>query len=284
MDLLAQFLKGLISRATIAGSLMLCALPVCNAAVMEFPDATSAPIGLDQQLNDIDDAGFGTGSGTAEAAPDTDLLPDVSARPPADDIVNSVLGVSPSENWLEDSRKAQLAQPGNAFTLMKAYVNIINNSYAASDGGPQQPNQTGGGAGFLTSLAKGINDADTLNLITQVMQPHIENDLVTFSVLGFGQFMIVGQPDSGDLALMDLANGRQVNVRNASPDRYADAARAAPRVDTQSNVTPLIPNEGETMAQLLLLLLAVATNPMFILTAVCILSIWLLYRLAKRFS
>jgi hypothetical protein len=281
MDVLAQFLKGLISLAAVAGPLVFCAVGASHAAVMEFPDAASAPIGLDQQYDDIDNTGFGA----TEGMPDGALLPDVNTRPPADDIVNSVLGVSPSENWLENSHEAELAQSGNALTLMKAYVNIINNSYATPNGGgPQQPNQDGGGSGFLTALAKGINDADTLSLITQVMQPHIENDLVTFSVLGFGQFMIVGQPESGDIALMDLSNGRQVNLRDASSNRYADTQRPTPRADTQADVTPFIPNEGETLAQLLLLLLAVATNPMFILTAACILSIWILYRLAKRFS
>jgi hypothetical protein len=114
------------------------------------------------------------------------------------------------------------------------------------------------------------------------MQPHIENDLVSFSVLGFGQFMLVGQQDSGDLALMDLSSGQHVTLRDAPADRYTNAPSPAPRPDV--NTATFIPNEGETLAQLVLLLLAIATNPIFILTAVCFLSIWLLYRLAKRFS
>ena len=280
MDILAQRLKGLISLAVMVGPLMLCALPACDAAVMTFPDAaSSAPIGLDQHGDDISDPGFDAG-----VPPDDGLLPDMSARPPADDIVNSVLGVAPSENWLEENRKTELAQPGNALTLMKAYVNILNNSTVASAGiDPQQPGPGGGGgSGFLTALAEGITDADTLNLITQVLQPHVENNLVSFSVLGLGQFMLVGRPDYGDLALMDLSSGQHVTLREAPPDRYANAPAPAPRPD--ANTATFIPNEGETLAQLVLLLLAIATNPMFILTAVCILSIWLLYRLAKRFS
>lgn len=130
------------------------------------------------------------------------------------------------------------------------------------------------------SLARGINDADTLNFITQVMQPHVEDNLVTFSVLGFGQFMVVGEPDSGNLTIMNLANGQNLAVRNSNPDPYTGANLTAEGPDLDSG--KFMPNEGEALAQLLLMLATIATNPMFIFSAGCIFFVWLVYRVARR--
>lgn len=106
---------------------------------MAFPDesfTSSAAIGLDRSGGEIDDLGLAF-DGDPVSGPDlpSDLLPETDVYATNDDIVNSVLGVSQSESWMDEARKVELAEPVNALTLMKAYVNILNNSNASSSAG-----------------------------------------------------------------------------------------------------------------------------------------------------
>jgi|GEM_PF-4473360 len=287
MSTLADLLKDIMCRTAVVAAALFCAPVVCHAAVMDFPGGSlSAPssVGLDDPsvhgLTATDLAVDGTASAAIE---DPNLLPglapEAASQESADDIVDSVLGVSQSGNWLDETREAERSQSLSALSLIRAYVNIINQSTRPSAVGDTAPSRDNG-QGFVMTMARGFDDQETLNLITQVLQPHVENELVLFSVLGFGRFMLIGEPDSGNLSVMDLSNGKRLDFQSGSSDPAAEAAPSQPLQDSGG----FIPNEEETLAQLLLLVFAVVTDPLFLLTSACILSIWLLYRLAKRFG
>ena len=133
------------------------------------------------------------------------------------------------------------------------------------------------------SLAEGLDDPRALSLVTKVIQPYVENDMVNFSILGFGRFMMVGDANSGELSIVDLNNGRRINLRSAG--NSSDQMAAYPPNSARGmDQTPIIPNEGATLAKLILLMASLLANPVALISITCLLGAWFLYKVAKRLT
>lgn len=262
------------------------------AAVMPFPDAdvaTTQPMGLDPLssagLPELPSAQDGSDAQSLKAT-----LDDATRSADADgtsntQILDGVLGIEKKDTWIDQTRDAELSGDVSAFDLMRAYVNVVHNGGGGRDHPASSPSAASKqGKGFLMSLAEGLDDPRALNIVTKVIQPYVENDMVNFSILGFGRFMMVGDATSGELSLVNLNNGKQMNLRSsADPDDRMSAypPNAGP---SDMDQVPLLPHEGQTLARLALLIISLLANPIALISITCLLGLWFLYRVAKRLN
>ena len=296
--LLALF-RSLWQHHALAGAVLFALLTLtpgspstARAAVMPFPDAdisTTQPIGLDPAPNNgLPDISSSTNGGDGLAMPNA--LGDATKSSDANGdstkkILDGVLGIDKKDTWVDQTRDAELTGDVTALDLMRAYVNVIHSGSAGRNpegAGPSTDN--GQGKGFLMSLAEGLDDPRALSLVTKVIQPYVENDMVNFSILGFGRFMLVDDGNSGELSIINLNNGKRMNLRSTMEpgDRMsAYSPNAGPSAMDQA---PLFPHEGEALGRLLLLVTSLLANPIAMISLSCFFGAWLLYKVAKRFT
>lgn len=250
------------------------------AAVVPFPDKSMSQ-----------DQAVGLPAEPEKAAESLDLL-DKTIRAERqqgtkykneDRLLNNVLGTESSSTWLEQNRETEQAGDVNALDLMRAYVNVIRNNAQSNGRSPASPSrQSTNGKGFVMSLAEGLDDPQTLSLMTQVIQPYVENDMVTFSLLGFGHFMLVGDADTGNLAAINMANGRVLSLRSAAA--AAETSQDPAFAQSRDDDVPLFPNDTETFGRILAFLIAMTTNPMTLISISCVFAVILLFKAAKKLS
>ena len=285
LGLCGVLLLGLLSLAAYAPA-------PARAAVMPFPEAdiaTTQPIGLDPLSNNGLPGTMAPANDDGGLAP-SDALKDAGAAAGAENtsktqMLDGVLGIDKKETWADQTRDAELTGDVTAVDLMRAYVNVVHSSGTDKNRHTSHSPATGEqGKGFLMSLAEGLDDPRALSLITKVVQPYVENDAVNFSILGFGRFMMVGDANSGELSVVNLNNGRRIDLRSGTDldDRMSSypPGSGPPAADQ----VPLLPHEGETLAKLLLLLASLLANPIALISISCLFGAWFLYRVAKRLT
>jgi hypothetical protein len=195
----------------------------------------------------------------------------------------------PDENWTIVSG-APPDKGAAAIDVLRAYVNVVGDggSGAGSDGASGGGTSGDGGneaPGFLMSMANGLGRDTVTDLVTDVLRPQMNGSAVTFSLFGFGDFLLVGERGSGALSMINLNNGQAFDIRSAAPP---SPDRTAGRRETPAPAAGVLADnfdgDGNFLVRAVHFLLDLATNPLSFITYFCVLAIWLLWRVLKKFA
>lgn len=202
------------------------------------------------------------------------------------DILDSVLGLSQQTDWLGDTNRANAQGNSAVLDIMQSYVNVVNVP-GQPFGGDQRSNSSSGSSnqGMVMSLADSLQGPLASSLITDILRPDTQGDLVTFSLFGFGNFLLFGDQQSGNLSMVNLDSGQILDLRSKggySANRHQGAA--APEIKTpKPSLSPPIRNT-EPAPNIITWAINTFGSPLAIATYLCIFGVWIFWKLGRRFS
>lgn len=210
---------------------------------------------------------------------------------PEMDVLDEVMGLSQQTDWLGDTTDVDDQGNITVLEIVQSYVNIVNVPGARSLGNGQASNSAQGNSGgrggssIALSLADGLDASLALSLTSDILRPEKEGDLITFSLFGIGHFLIVGDEQSGNISMINLSSGSITGLHTRG-----DYAPRPPGATTKAN--------GQAMAQsasprrmdttqptnIITWTIDLIASPLVVATSLCILGVWLFWKIARRFS
>lgn len=209
---------------------------------------------------------------------------------PEDETGNSVrdrlLGIAPpslDNAGASDAAGAAGASPEDARTLGTIARGLLNSSGAGQ--GVAGGGTTGGGAAGEQSSVSFIDDV-IADLIVDVLNPDITADgLVTFSIVGFGNFALILMEETGGVFFIDLESGTAIKIFEEDSNALTTAVRRN-AANTGSSAGP----QGSSGAMQKVLrfldeyIFPVLTSPITIAAFGLFAVIWLVFRISASRS
>ncbi len=177
--------------------------------------------------------------------------------------------------------------------LLKLYVNVVPSRRPVSTGGGEPKRDTGAGPergvssgdGVLEAVLASPAEAAIGRLISHIFRPSIGIDgLVSFSIMGFGNFAIVVTEDREQVGVIDIDTGRArtFSARSAPSGAAARSAAASgprePRRPASRAATRLI----DLVNAILDYLLETITSPLRMSVLLLLMLLWGVWRAHGR--
>lgn len=219
---------------------------------------------------------------------DTAATPQIASE---EDVLNSLMGLQQQTDWLTDTGGADTQGNSAVLDIMKSYVNVVNVPGAQPFGGRERANSPSesGDRGIAMSLADSLQGPLISSLVTDILRPDAEGDLITFSLFGFGNFLLFGDQQSGGISMLNMQNGEIFSLRSDSNYSAKRPRAPAPGYDgsqnqsgsTPSSTSPL-PRGTPPAPNIIAWIVGFLGTPLAIISYLCIFGIWAFYKIANR--
>lgn len=165
---------------------------------------------------------------------------------------------------------------GSSANIVRALINSV-------PGGPagNAPNQTGQNS-TGNSPTPSLLDTSLNNLIITILNPDLTTeDMVTFSIAGFGEFALLLLQESGGIFLVDLESGTAVKFSESGRDPFSGLVSATRGAAGQQDRAP-----SNALQRVLEILernvLPIVTSPITLAVIFLFGIIWVFWRLSGR--